>query len=190
MKKLSELLEKIHKKAKKESNISLGEIYSSFGRRAYGPFLFMVGLLILSPIGAIPGVGILAAIVSLLFSVQFFFLPTPWMPDRILNIEIASSKIEKMQKTSRPYIEKIEKYIKPRLTVITKEPFSYLTMSVVILVSISMAPVAPIPWGITLPALALMFIGIASITHDGILMAIGYVFSAASIYLIYFTLFS
>jgi len=40
---------------------SVGDLLHVFGRRAYGPVLFVIGLIALSPLGAIPGASVVCA---------------------------------------------------------------------------------------------------------------------------------
>ncbi|GAB4225455.1 MAG: exopolysaccharide biosynthesis protein [Chlamydiales bacterium] len=185
--KISEVIDEIRNKLQdQDQEISIKEIYHSFGRRTYGPFLFIIGLTALSPIGAIPGMGILSGTMTFLIVIQFFFLSTPWLPEKILAISFSESTVRNSLDKTSPYIKKIESYVKPRFSFLTKFPMNYFAIVMVILVSLSMILLALIPWRMTFPAMAIMLVGIAIISRDGLLLLAGYIFCLGSFLCVYY----
>lgn len=162
--------------------VRVGEIYHVLGKRTYGSFIFFIGLLTLSPLGAIPGIGIICGLTAFLIAIQYFFKKGgPWLPSIILDREVSSQKAKKSLKKTRPYVEWMEKYLKPRMVFFTRPPFNFLVMGVVIMMSATMIVLTVIPWAITLPALALVLLGLAIISGDGIVMIAGLLLSVGSL---------
>ena len=165
-------------------NVCVGDIYQVLGKRTYGSFIFFIGLIALSPLGAIPGIGIICGLTAFLIAIQYFFREGgPWLPSVIIERKITTQKAEKSIKKTRPYIDWMEHYLKPRLIFFTRPPFNYLVMGVVIMMSGTMIMLTVIPWAITLPALALTLMGLAIVSGDGLIMIAGHFLSIGSLVL-------
>ena len=77
------------KRAAQSDRVSLGTLIDQLGQRTYGPLLFTIGLIAMSPIGAIPGASVVCATVIVLLAVQMSFgNRAPWVPGMLRRLEV------------------------------------------------------------------------------------------------------
>ena len=90
---ISEVLDKLSETANENNGdkTSVNDVMEAFGRRAYGPFLFVVGVLSASPLGSIPWASILFGSFVIIMMVQYIVRQgAPWVPAWIRNRSISS----------------------------------------------------------------------------------------------------
>jgi hypothetical protein len=186
---LSDVFDKLLESTSGE-NVSVDDLLSAFDNRSYGPLLLVPSLIALGPTGAIPGMSIVMGSVIILIAVQMLFKSSrPWLPRRIRDFEFSRQKLKNAVETARPYVDQIEKWIKPRLTELTSKPLSYVISIVSIIFALMMYPLALLPFAVALPASALTLLSIGLTLRDGYLVLAGYVIGAVSIYFLSFTSF-
>uniref|UniRef100_UPI0037BECA88 exopolysaccharide biosynthesis protein n=1 Tax=Hyphomonas sp. TaxID=87 RepID=UPI0037BECA88 len=61
-------------------DVSVREILTAVGRRAYGPVLLLLGFVAVSPLTIVPGANWFVATLTLIFALQIAVgLKTPWL---------------------------------------------------------------------------------------------------------------
>ena len=86
-------LEHVMEKAADEAegqDVSIGDLMELYGTRSFGPIFVLLGLVVVvPPIGAIPGLPAAVGVVLLLFSVQMLFGRSHiWLPGFIENLSV------------------------------------------------------------------------------------------------------
>ncbi len=161
---------------------SINEMMEAFGRRAYGPFLFLVGVLSATPLGSIPGASILFSSFVIILMVQYIARDgAPWMPAWIRNRSMSSKRVRESSQALKPYVERVERVVRARYHTLTSPPWTYVTAIFCILLAITMYPLALVPWGVLPPSLAIAIIGLGMMSSDGLLIAIGLAVSVAAL---------
>lgn len=174
-----------------EGTVSVGDILDSFQHRSLGVLLTLFGLIASLPvIGGIPGMSILTGTLILLAVIQSFLGGgSLWMPDFVRRRKIGRKKFEKAVEKSRPWVEWVDRLLKPRLTALTAGAAQRWTIAVAAaLLAITFYPLAVVPYGVTAPALGVLALGLGLIARDGIFVLIGFALAAATAYLLYTTL--
>lgn len=163
--------------------VSFGEAVATFRQQAYGPFLLVPSVIALAPIiGAIPGISILTATLILLIAVQMLVRRShPWLPASLRNFSLTREQLETALNTMRPYLDAMDRWTRPRLLFLSEYPFYLLIPIVCILLALLMYPLALVPWGVTLPALALTILSVGLTVRDGYVLAAGYAVTGISI---------
>ena len=186
---LTDVLDKLLETSDQEK-VSIDDLISAFDNRSYGPLLLVPSLLALIPIiGGIPGMSILTGSIIILIAGQMLFKQgNPWLPERVRNFEFSRDKLESAIDMVRPYVEKVERWIKPRLTELTTKPFSYAIPVVSILFALTMFPLALLPFAVAVPALALTLLSIGLTLKDGYFVIAGYALGAAAIFMLSYTI--
>jgi hypothetical protein len=162
--------------------VSIDSLLSALDNRSYGPLLLLPSLLALGPTGAIPGMSIAMGSVIILIAVQMLFKHgQPWLPDRILSFEFERERLESAVEKSRPYVERLQRLIRPRLTELTTRPWSYAIPVFSILFALTMFPLAVVPFGVALPAAAMTLLSIGMTMKDGYFVLAGYVIGTAAL---------
>jgi len=181
---ISEVLDKLSETANENNGdkTSVNDVMEAFGRRAYGPFLFVVGVLSASPLGSIPGASILFGSFVIIMMVQYIVRQgAPWVPAWIRNRSISSKKARESAQAVKPYLERVERVVRARYDALTHPPWTYVCAVFCILMALSMYPLALVPWGAMPPSLALAVIGLGMMSSDGLLIGAGLAASVAAL---------
>lgn len=180
---MTEVLDETVEKTEGET-VTLGEVLDTVGKRSYGPLFLIISIIALIPIvGGIPGMSIFTATIILVLAIQLLFLRAhPWLPKKLLSISFSRDKLVRGVEKARPWTERIGKVVGRRWAIFTQPPFINIVALICIFLGLSFYPLELIPFGVTLPALAVFVFGLALTTHDGLLIVIGLFITALSVW--------
>ncbi len=165
-----------------DGDVSIRDVLTAFGRRSHGPLLFVPGFLAATPIGAIPGVDIGAALLVVVISVQMIFFPgAPWLPRRITDIELPRETVDRAVDLALPTARVIDRYLKRRMEWLLNPAFVYVVAALSCAMALLMIPLAFVPFAAILPALAIALYGLSLTSEDGVVALLAVGFTAASI---------
>lgn len=166
---LPELLGRVHDAARGE-RVSVGNVVDAFGPRAYGPMFFVVGLVMVSPLGAIPGAPALSAVLIMLIAVQMTFRHrAPWLPKRLRAVSGDSRRFNDAVDRIEPWLDRLAVIARPRYRSLLRRPAPLVLAAVHVMLAASMFPLGLVPFGVLAPALVVMVLGLAQATDDGLL---------------------
>jgi len=162
--------------------VSVGDVISAIGQRAFGPLLLVFALIALSPIGAIPGASIVTGALIILVSIQIIMgRQTPWFPARLTQISVGSGKARSSVDRIKPYLAKVDKLISQRWRQLLR-PLSVRVVALLcIVLAATMYPLAIVPGGVAAPAFAIVILSLGLASHDGMILAIGIICSIAAL---------
>jgi len=177
---LSDILQEIaDAPAPPEARISLGHLIEGFGNRAFGALLFIFSMPVALPI-AIPGISAVLGAPLLFLSWQLMFgRDQPWLPEVMRSRSFRRADFARMLQRVLPYIQRVERLIGPRLIWLTNRRGEQVigllafTLSVILFL--------PIPFGNTVPALAIAVLALAVLERDGIAAILGSLIGVAGI---------
>ncbi|MQX35861.1 exopolysaccharide biosynthesis protein [Roseospira navarrensis] len=159
--------------AAQKDTVSVDTLLSALGRRTYGPIVFAIGLVMLSPINWIPGAGILlATVLTLMLAQSLIRTGPPWLPRRLADAAVDGDKAVGAIRKIRPWLERLALISRPRLRDLTQGPWRVAAILVIIATALSMYPLAIIPGGVGPPSLAITVFGLALTVEDGLLMMV------------------
>ncbi len=163
--------------------VSIGDIANTFRQQAYGPLLLIPSLLALIPIiGAIPGMSIVTATLILLICAQMIAgWKHPWLPRRLRNFSVKQRRLERAIDSLRPSLAALDRWTRPRMTALSERPLYLVIPSIGIMLALLMYPLALVPWGVTLPSLALTILSVGLTIRDGYVLMAGYAVTAISV---------
>ena len=156
-----------------------------------GPSGRLVGCMLLStpfliPI-SIPGTGMVVGFIIFITSISIFFNRAYLIPKRFLNHELSRKSLIKGLNISLRVLNRLEKYMKPRLLVMTNQrAIRRLNSFMLVFVTIFFILPIPIPLTDTLPALSVFCLSAGTLECDGYLILAGHL--AAWITAFYFGL--
>lgn len=169
-----------------QPTVSVGRILDAFGARAYGPLLFLIGVVIVSPLSAIPGAMIVAAVIVVAIMGQALVREgAPWIPGRIRRIRLGAARLRWALEKVMPWFEVIERMVRPRLVVLIRPPLLHLWSVCCMLIGLTLVPLTVIPFAVTVPGLSLAIIGLGLMTADGLLVLAGVAVSGGAFWLAY-----
>ena len=135
----------------------------------------------LSPVGDIPGVPTMVAVLVLLLSTQLLWgRRSFWLPGWLLRKSIARSKMTK----SIGWLERpagfIDRFLRPRLSMFAEGFAVRVIATVSLLISLAMPVMEVIPFSASGAGAALTAFGLALIARDGLVALLALIFTVAT----------
>ncbi len=163
--------------------IRIQDILEHFGDRSFGPIFVVLGLIVvLPPVGAIPGLPIIVAVALLLFTVQMLMGRNHvWLPRSLLQASVKREALQKTQQRSVKILSRIDRLLKERLTWATGPTARYVSAIVITIAALTMVVLEFIPFAVAAPGWAVMLIGLGLMARDGVMMVAGFVMAAVSV---------
>lgn len=154
-----------------DPHITVGEIFERVAGRGYGLLLIVLGLPMLIPILP-PGASTIVGPLYVLLAVQLVVgVHRPWLPRWLRRRELSRRSGEAFRRRGIPLVRRLEHFSRPRIRVLNNPVM--VRVAAVIIFSMGLILLSPAPLLNTLPALAVMFIGIGLLNDDGIFLLIG-----------------
>jgi hypothetical protein len=179
---LQALLKELQVAAGRAEDISVKQLREALGRRSFAPPLLVASLLGFTPIGVIPGIPTILAMIVIVVAGQVALgRHSLWMPGALLNLRVESKRLKAATIKLGPFARLIDKIIRPRLSVLTEPPYSSVIAITCIMIALTVPPFEFVPlvdlplWG------AMVAFSLALFAHDGLLAIIACALTAAGI---------
>jgi hypothetical protein len=148
--------------------IKVGDFIRRFDHHSYGGVLFILAVLCL-----LPGISILAGFVLILPGFQMLMgVETPRLPayfdKRHVNVQRLHFACNKIV----PFIERIEKVVKPRMHLMNSLVMRKMTGLLIVLLAIVVA--IPFPLSNYPPAFAMLLLSLGLLVRDGLFILLGF----------------
>jgi hypothetical protein len=170
---LHDILDDIEGLAEDEGKVDVKSLLESFQARSFGPVLVLLGILSMSPLGAVPGIPVVLAGMVILWAGQILIGRShPWTPEFLHSIEISEDQVGKFRDKAEPATEFVDNWVKPRLKWAVGDVSEYLIAALSIALALLMIPLELVPFAVAIPAGALVLLGLALMAKDGILTLI------------------
>ncbi|WP_197038337.1 exopolysaccharide biosynthesis protein [Billgrantia saliphila] len=175
----------------KTDQVSLGDVLHEVGRRSFAPLLLVPGIITLLPVvGDIPGVPTLMALLVLLVAVQLLFRAQHfWIPNFLLERSVSKGKLDKAVSWSRRPARFLDKFLKPRLAFLTHGSGIVAVALACIVIALAMPPMEVVPFTANGAGLALTLFGLSLMAHDGLLAAVAFALTLATLIFVYLGIF-
>lgn len=167
---LNELLDVIEDVAGKNSEVSFGQLYDAVGHRSFGPLLLIAGIIVLMPVvGDIPGVPTVMGAVVVLIAVQLLARRKQfWLPRRVLDASLRSSKVCKGARWLRKPAGAVDRLIRPRLTRFVTGVWAFAIAATALVVGLAQPFMEFVPFSANGAGAVLTAFGLALIARDGL----------------------
>lgn len=163
--------------------VRLSVLLNAAGRRSYGPLLLVIGLFAISPATVLPGMTSVAAAITLLIATQMAFgMRRPWLPRRVLELRVPRRPFLAFLDSARPRVHQLDgDIVRPRWERLMEGPFMSLVALCVVLAALITFPLSLIPFAPLAPGVAVVLFAVGIIARDGLLLALGMLFTAAAV---------
>jgi len=152
--------------------ISFQEITAALHERGFGLLMMVFAIPVSLPLPVPPGLTTLPAIPLLFFSVQMIMeRDAPWLPAWIGRKQIKRSTLAVMVEKSSPYLRRVERLLRPRLTFFTS-PMGERIVGVFSLI-FAICVANPVPLTHLIPAIGILLMSLGLISKDGVPVIIG-----------------
>lgn len=168
-------------------DFSIADALNVFGTRSFGPILMLLGLIVvLPPMGSIPGVPAVVGLVIILFSVQIMFgRDHIWLPSILSRQSLSRKSLRSAREKTAPWLKWADGLVAERLTWAVDGPSTIAAGVIVTLLSLAMVPLEIIPFAVAVPGSAIALVGLALTARDGIVMLAALALSIVSAFLLF-----
>lgn len=165
--------------------VSVADALFVLGERSFGPLLAIGGLLGATPLGVIPTLPSLIALMLGLVAAQLLVgMPHVWLPRFLLSASIDRERLAAAVDRIRPATRRIDRVLRPRATFLTRGVFARLIALACLVLVVAIPPLELLPFMATGPLLALGAFGLAIFLRDGVLAIAAMVVAAGSVLLV------
>lgn len=169
-----------------DETVTLGELRDRLARRGFGLLMIVLALPTLIPILP-PGSAAFIGLLYILLSLQMLFgKDEPWLPARLSRYRLSARTITALRTRGVPFLRRVERFSRPRPLLLDERIVSRGVALVVLVLGIIL--LSPLPFLNTLPALAVLLIGVGLLNRDGAFIAAGLLLTAVVLLIIFFGL--
>ena len=163
--------------------VTVRQLTKALGYRALGLLIFIFAIPNIFIVMLIPGSSLILGVFLIFLSLQLVLrCQKIFLPKVILEKKVLKNTLIHILEKTRPYLEKIENSLKPRMEFLDKPFFQSILGCVCVLLSVIIA--MPLFLSNFLPGIALTLIGIGLIERDGLVILIGVAFGIVSSFLV------
>jgi hypothetical protein len=178
---LSQVIEALLDEAARRP-VRLGDLIDQTADRGYGLLLMILGLPMLIPFLP-PGSSTLVGPLYAAFAVQMLAgAPRPWIPHRFRGWVLAAGTVSALRRRGLPVIRAFERLSRPRGLWVHERIMLRVVGVMVLLMGLVL--LSPLPFMNTLPAIAVMLIGLGLLNRDAVFVVAGLTVGTASLALI------
>ena len=168
--KVSEML--LALRARGADRVRLRDLVEALDDRAFGAAMLVFALPNAVGIGAIPGVSTLFGVPQIVLAVQMILgYERPSLPAWLLDRAIGRTEFERIVDRGVPWLQRVERILKPRLVAVT-DGWPERLLGVVFLAMAAIVSL-PIVFGNQPPAVAMALIALGHVARDGAFVIAG-----------------
>ena len=183
--KLSEELAELRVRSA-EGAITLREVIYMLGGRAYMLLVLLLSLPFITPI-PLPGLSVPFGLAIALIALRLSLGQRPWLSKNLQRKVLPAGFIGKVFKLAEKVLRFLEKFLRPRLTVLTDTPFlRQLHALLMLAAALALLLPLPIPFTNSFPAWTILLLAAGLLERDGVFIIAGYVIFALGV--LYFVL--
>lgn len=182
---LEELLDEMACAGRDQRKVSVGKIYEAIGERSFGPLLLAAGLVAATPLGAIPGAPTAMALAVILIAGQLLLgRKRAWLPGRFLKLSVETRRVRQSVKLMRKPARLVDRLLKPRLTYLTTGVGARAIAGLCVVIALAVPPLELVPFAVIVPGTAIVALGLALLTRDGLLAILAFALCAGGLALL------
>jgi len=168
-----------------EGTVSVRYLLSTVGEHSMLLLCIILTIPFLTPI-PLPGVSTIFGAIVMLIAVGIILNRLPWLPKQVLDRPISSEQMGKVMHRGSQLSAKIERFVKPRLSVLSGTTTVNRVNGLLLLLGGTMLimPLPFIPLSNMIPGYGILFLAIGMLQRDGLMILLGYLLNVAT--LLYF----
>ena len=179
---MEEVVEGIEDLTDHREKVCLGDALDEFGSRSFGPLLVLLPLIEFSPIGGIPGVPTLLALLIASIAGQILLgKDHVWVPRFIERRPLSAAKLNRWAHRLEGAAARIDHWFKGRFTWLTRGLPVKIAAIMILVLCATVPPLEFLPFASSAPMLAIASFGLALLVRDGLLMLVASVLSGGAV---------
>lgn len=182
---LQTLLDELEQAAEGKDEVPLKDVHEAIGQRSFGPLLLVAGLAALTPLGVIPGLPTVFAILVVLIAGQLVIgRDRFWIPKPLRERTVGADRLRRAVRWARKPARGVDRIVRPRLAVFTHAGFTRVVAVICVVIAFAIPPLELLPFAVAAPASAIAAFGLGLTAKDGLLVLIALIASAITLGLV------
>ena len=179
---VEEVINEIDDLAAQSREVCLADVLDDFGKASFGPVILMLALLVLTPLGAVPGMPTTFALLIALVAAQLLFgREHIWMPGFVQNRTVGAKKLHKAVQKLRGVARWLDEHSRTRLDFLTRGLWLRLAALGIIALCLAIPPLEIVPFAAAIPVMAISAIALGLIVRDGLVMLLALLLAAGAV---------
>ena len=172
------LVERLHRLAEGEDEITLDGLAKTIGAQGHAPLLMVAAILMVLPIGMIPGVGgALGMLVAIIGLQMLLGRDGVWLPHFMGKRSISAAQVRGIARRIRPATDWLKRHLQIRWQTLAEGRVSVSVIACILIVSgASLVVLGAIPVATPLMGLPVALFAFGLLSRDGLVVAAGYLF--------------
>lgn len=181
LKDLQDIVASLRDLGEGEDRVSVRDIRESMGERSFGPFLAIPALIEITPIGGIPGLPTMIALIIVIIAAQLAWgREHMWLPAFLDNRKVDGETLKKgMDWLDRP-AGWIDRLLRPRLQQVADGSGLRVVAVLCIVLCFTVPPLELVPFASSIPMGAIALMGLGLMARDGLVILIAGLLSLSS----------
>lgn len=181
LKDLQDIVASLRDLGEGEDRVSVRDIRESMGERSFGPFLAIPALIEITPIGGIPGLPTMIALIIVIIAAQLAWgREHMWLPTFLDNRKVDGETLKKgMDWLDRP-AGWIDRLLRPRLQQVADGSGLRVVAVLCIVLCCTVPPLELVPFASSIPMGAIALMGLGLMARDGLVILIAGLLSLSS----------
>lgn len=171
------LVSRLRQLAGDQREVTVGDIVDAFGPQGHAPLLMIVAVLMILPVGMIPGVGGALGLLTAAIGVQMIAgRKGVWLPGFMRRRGVSADRIDGIARAVHPTSRFLSRHLDERMEWLASGRSSLTIIAGVLIVAgASLVIVGTIPVAVPLVGLPIAIFAIGILARDGAVVAAGYV---------------
>lgn len=167
-----------------DAPVTVGGIADHVARRGFGLLMIVLALPTLIPVLP-PGYAATVGLLYILLAAQMLWgLEKPWLPQRVRAYRLSARAMRTLRDRGVPFLRRIERWSRPRAMVLDDRILERAVAVIVLVLGVVLF--TPLPFLNTLPAMAVLILGIGLLNRDGVFLLAGLLLAVLVILIIVF----
>ncbi len=176
------MLDRLDELASSRHFVSIEQMLQTTGQTSFGPLLLIPGLVVISPLGGMPGIPSLVALLVAISAVQLVVGRCYiWLPRWLLKRKAPQKHLKRAIVFMRPIATYSEKIFRERIRWMTGTMGTRVVAACCLFICVLMPPLEIVPFANSMCGVALALFGMALIARDGILACLALVSSLTAL---------
>ena len=164
-----------------ERAVTLAEVITVLGGRAYTLLLLLLALPFITPI-PLPGLSTPFGLAIAVIALRLAAGQRPWLPEKLLRKQLPPGFFGKLFTLAEKVLRFFERFLRPRLTVLSDTALlRQLHALLVFVAAVALLLPLPIPFTNSFPAWAILLVAAGLLERDGGFILAGYVVFALGV---------
>jgi len=168
------MVDAIEDLAARKDEVAVGDLVEQFGSRTFAPFMMILALVGITPVGTIPSVpSFIALSIALVAGQQVLGRSHLWLPGVLRDRSVASGRIASGKGKLRKIAGILDAIARKRLTALASDPALRIVAGLIVMLCACVPLLELVPFAAAGPFLAIALLSLAMLVRDGLVMLVG-----------------